>query len=188
MVISLLMALSALNTRRTIRQYKEDPIPKEQLEAIIKATLNSPTACDCQEIDLYVCQDKAKLDKMTEVTLANIPEGFRKSFEARTEQLKVKNVFTCDAPCVVFLVKNERADPLFASIDTGIVSMSLLVAASEFGLSTMCLGCVLCCSKQIEEIIGLPEGKLAMAVAIGQAREDATVGPKEIRAKAVYLE
>lgn len=182
------MALAALNDRRTIRQYTGEPIPKEQIEQIVKAALNSPTACNAQEIDLYVCTNQEKINKVSEVTVSKLTEPFRSSFESRKESLGVKNVFTCDAPCVIFLVKNERADPLFTSIDNGIVSMSIMVAAAEFGLSTMCIGCVLFAQKEIEEIMGIPEGKLVMAVAVGKAREDAKVAPKELLCKATYIE
>lgn len=182
------MAVAALNERRTIRQYADVAIPKEQIETIVKAALNSPTACNAQELDLYVCTNKEILDKIGAVRLGDEPKGFRELFEARKDQLGVKNVYTCDAPCVIFLCKNERQNPMFNSIDAGIISMSIMIAAQELGLSTMCLGSFLACQKTIEEIVGLPADSLAMAVAIGKAREDATVGPKEIVAKANYLE
>ena len=114
---------------------------------------------------------------------------YQNDFNKRKSKLGVTNVITCDAPCVIFLVKNERADPTFTQIDTGIVSMAIMVAARDAGLETMCLGSLLWGDKsKTEELIGIGKGKLAMAVAIGKARSDHQEGPKKVIAKATFIE
>ena len=184
------MALAVLDQRRTIRQYQKDfVIPKEDLEKIVKAALQSPTALNVQEHDLLICTNKAKLDKIAEVALAGWPEEFRQKFQSRKDELKVTNVVTGDAPCVIFLVRNERSDPLFSQLDAGIVLMSMMTAAKDLGYDSMCLGCLLWGKPEsVEEIVGIPKGHMAMALAIGKAVPGAVLRDKEIIAKATYVE
>ena len=184
------MALAVLDQRRTIRQYQKDvSIPKADLEKIVKAALQSPTALNVQEHDLVVCTNREKLDKITEVALASWPDDYRARFQARKDELKVTNVVTGDAPCVIFLVKNERANPLFSQVDAGIVLMAMMAAAKDLGYDTMCLGCLLWGKPEnVEEVVGIPKGQMAMALAIGKAVPGAVVREKEIIAKATYLE
>ena len=57
-----MQTLEALNTRRSVRNF--DPsfvIPKEDLDKIIKAALNSPSAINLQEHDLIVVTNKEKI-------------------------------------------------------------------------------------------------------------------------------
>ncbi|OHS99792.1 nitroreductase family protein [Tritrichomonas foetus] len=182
-------ALEALQGRRTVRQYEPDyVIPDSDLEQIVNAGLISPTACNVQDIDLVVVTNRAKLDEVATTALATWPADFQAMFNKRKEELGVKNVVTCDASCLVCLVKNERADPLFTSINNGIVSMSLIVAARALGLETMCVGALLWGDKsKVESLLGIPEGNLVMAVAIGKAKPDHKEQPKEVLCKATYI-
>lgn len=183
-------AYQALDGRRTVRQYQADySIPKNVLQKIVDVVLKSPTGCDIQDIDLVVVTKKDVLSKLEKTALPSWPQDFQNDFNKRKSKLGVTNVITCDAPCVIFLVKNERADPTFTQIDTGIVSMAIMVAARDAGLETMCLGSLLWGDKsKTEELIGIGKGKLAMAVAIGKARSDHQEGPKKVIAKATFIE
>ena len=181
------MALAVMEERRTIRQYEKDyVIPKDVLEKIANAGLHAPTAVNYQEHDLLFITDKAKLDKIGDVAMKEWPENYRKMFESRKAELGVANVVTCDASCVVFLVKNERYNDLFGQIDAGIVLMAMMVAAKDLGLDTMCLGCFLWGAEPVEQVIGIPKGSMGMALAIGKKRADAKVGEKKLLAKATY--
>ena len=104
--------LEALEKRRTIRNYDPDwQIPKEQMEKIMNAAQISPTACNYQGQDYIVVTNKEKLAQLEKIVMECLPEdNFKKHFVARKERHGVNNVVTCDAPCVVLIVKNERAD------------------------------------------------------------------------------
>lgn len=182
-------AYQALDGRRTVRQYEPDySIPNDVLEKIVKVVLKSPTGCDIQDIDLVVVTKKDLLEKIQKVALSTWPDNFQNDFNSRKRKLGVNNVITCDAPCVIFLVQNERADPTFTSIDAGIVSMAIMIAARNFGLESMCLGSLLWGDKsKTEDLIGIKKNTLAMAVAIGKPRPEHKEGPKNVVAKATYI-
>lgn len=184
------MTTAALLHRRTVRDYEPDQvIPKDVLEKIVKAALWSPTGMNVQDIDLVVVTNRAKLDEVTKTALANWPPKFVEMFEQRKKDLGVKNVWTCDAPCVIFLVKNARENPLFNSIDNGIMTMSIMVAAQEFGLESMACGSILWGEPaNVEKVLGIEAGKLVMAVAIGKPKAKVNLVDKEVLCTARYIE
>lgn len=184
------MALAVLNQRRTIRQFQKDaPIPKSDLEKIVEAARNAPTSLNIQDHDFLICTNKEKLNKIADVALASWPEEVRLKFLASKDQLKISNPVTGDAPCVIFLVKNERADPLVSQIDAGVAVMTIMVAAKDLGYDTRPLGCLLWGKPEnVEELLGISKGTMTMALAIGKAVPGAYVEPKKLISKATYIE
>ena len=183
-------ALEALERRRTVRNY--DPnyqIPKEQLEKIMTLAQNSPTACDFQGQDYIVVTDKEKLAKIETFVLESLPDDSKKHFEARRQKHGVKNVVTCDATTVVLIVKNERADAKWIAVDSGIASMSIMIAAQGFGIESMCLGVLVMGASRakIEGLFGLKEGSLVLGVALGKPSSPPTFPKKEIKCKVSYV-
>ena len=164
--------LEALERRRTIRNYDPDwQIPKEQMDKIMKMAQLSPTACNFQGQDYVVVTNKEKLAKLEKIIIDSLPEdNFKKHFVERKQRHGVNNVVTCDSPCVVLIVKNERASEDWIKIDAGIASMSIMMAAQNFGIESMCLGVVAmkCTQEKCEELFGLKKGSLLLGVALGK--------------------
>ena len=185
-------ALEALEKRRTIRNYDPDwKIPKEQLDKILNAALLSPTACDFQGEDFIVVTNKEKLAKLEEVVINYLPENdLKKHFLERRERHGVKNVVTCDAPMVILIVKNERASEDWIKIDCGIASMSIMIAAQNFGIESMCLGVVAMKETQekCEQLFELKKGSLVLGVAIGKPKGKIELKEKVIKSKVSYVE
>jgi nitroreductase len=182
--------LEALRSRRTVRQYFPDyAIPRDILNQIVDLSLDAPTGKNCQEIDLVVVTNRAKLDEITRITLEAFPADRRKAFDDRTTQYGVTNVLTCDASAVFLLYANGRAESEFAQVDAGIISMTIMAAAREFGLQTMCLGALLYGGKAgVEAAVGIPNGSLLMAVALGKPKENPKLLDKKRLAKATIIE
>ena len=173
-----LTPLAALERRRTIRNY--DPnwqIPKDQMDKIMNAAQLSPTACNFQGQDYII------IDSLPE-------DNFKKHFVERKERHGVNNVVTCDAPCVVLIVKNERANEDWIKIDAGIACMSIIMAAQNFGIESMCLGVVAmkCTQDKCEELFGLKKGSLLLGVALGKPKGELKLHEKDIKSKVSYVE
>ena len=185
-----LSAIEALERRRTIRQYDPDyEIPKEIMDKIMHAAQLSPTACDFQGQDYIVVTNKEKLAKLETAVLDSMPENkMKKYFMGRRERHGVKNVVTCDAPCVVLIVKNERADKNWVKIDSGIAAMSIVIAAQYYGIESMCLGAVSSedSHEKCEELFGLPKDSLILGVALGKPRGEIKLYDKVIKSKVIY--
>ena len=184
-------ALDAIMRRRTVRNYESEPIPKDQLEKIMESAKNSPTACNFQGHDYVVVTNKEKLDAIEKIVLDALPEGEMKThFIGRKERHGVHNVVTCDAPCMVLIVKNERADKDWVNIDAGIASMSIMIAAQHFGIESMCLGVVGMekSHKKIEDLLGLKDQPIIVGVALGKPKPNLEIRKKEIKTKVTYIE
>ena len=183
-------AIEALERRRTIRQYEPDyEIPKDIMDKIMHAAQLSPTACDFQGQDYIVVTNKEKLAKLEKVVLDCMPEDkMKRYFIGRRERHNVKNVVTCDAPCVVLIVKNERAHKDWIKIDSGIAAMSIVIAAQNYGIESMCLGVVAMdnTKEKCEELFGLQKDSLILGVALGKLRPGFKLHEKVIKSKVTY--
>ena len=105
-----MQALEALNTRRSVRNF--DPsftIPKEDLDKIISAALNSPTAVNLQEHDLVVITKKEKIASKDKIVFPLCPPAFQERFKKRQEQFGTINPVTYDCSALILIVENERA-------------------------------------------------------------------------------
>ncbi len=179
--------LDAMDYRRTIRNYDIDyKIPQDQLDALLHAAKHAPTACNSQPFDFVVIRNVQKLDEVCNKVIASLPEQFQGHVKERTTKHGVKNVITCDAPCVILFVKNERKIPNFVDIDVGISSMAIMIGALQFGLDTMCLGFLR--NPIVEEYFGLPKDSVAMGLAIGKVKGDRTYHHKDLIQKVTYVD
>lgn len=180
--------MECLLKRRTIRNYDpEFVIPKEQLEKIVRAGILAPTACNMQEVDLVVITNKDKIKAISKAAYENFPKETKASFDARRGKYAVKDTVTCDAPCIILLVKNERAtQPNYTGVDAGSVMMGLMMAAESEGLNTMALGCIVC--PKVEEAAGIPKGSLLLGLALGKVHKKPILDKKEIVAKITFVE
>ena len=183
-------ALEAIERRRSIRQYDQTyQIPQDILEKIMHAAQSSPTACDYQGCDFIVMTNREKMNKKKKVILDALPDtDFKKHFVDRRVRHGIKNVVTCDAPCFVIIVKNERADKDWVKVDAGIASMSIMIAAQNFGIESVCVGLVAVddCRAQVDEFLGLKKDSTLVAVALGKPTGEIKLHDKVIKSKVIY--
>ena len=138
-----------------------------------------------------IVTNKEKLSKLKEVIINSLPENnFKKHFIERKERHGVNNVVTCDAPIIILIVKNERANDDWIKIDSGIASMSIMIAAQNFGIESMCLGVVAMKETQekCEQLFELKKGSLVLGVAIGKPKGKIELKEKVIKSKVSYIE
>lgn len=60
--------LKAIESRRSIRKYRADPIEPEKLEKILQAMRLSPAACNRQEWKFFAVTDRVAIDLIAEQT------------------------------------------------------------------------------------------------------------------------
>jgi nitroreductase len=179
------MTLQLLLDRHTIRNY--DPafvIPQDQLTQILESARIAPTAYTIQDIDFLVCTNPEKNLEAAQAQLALFPAENRAALESRKDRFHVANVITCDASAEVILYGNERKSAN-TPIHAGIAGMSIMVAASLFGLDTMAHQAMV--GKGAEKVYGIPEGTSVLAIAIGKKRPDAFIAPRQYNNKVTYL-
>ena len=181
--------IDALLRRRIVRNYLSDPIPEDQMNKIMEAAKNSPTAGNYQGYDYIVVTNQEKLLELEKALIDSLDENMKSFINKRREKHHVKNVLTCDVPCLVLIVKNERADEKWIKYDSGIASMAIMIAAQTFGIESMCIGAISQpeTHKKCEEVFGLKDGSLLLGVALGKPTPDYTLNEKEIKTKVSYI-
>lgn len=112
-------ALETLKTRRSVRKYKSDMIPKDIIEKIIEAGTYAPTGMNRQTPIIIVVTNKKVRDKLSKLNA---------SF------MEFENDPFYNAP-VVLIVLAERSFPTYV-YDGSLVMGNLLNAAKACGISS----------------------------------------------------
>jgi len=120
--------IDAIMARRSIRQYKETPVPRELLQKIAECGVNAPNAMNKQEWEVRILDDANYMNEVTELMKQEMPQfvnsdapGFRNAF---------RNAMALIA---VAWPDDEMGMTL---INVGLMGENMCLAAQELGLGT----------------------------------------------------
>jgi nitroreductase len=60
-------ALETIRTRRSIRQYQDEPVPKDVLQQVLSAAMYAPIACNAQPWQFAVIEDRKLLREVPRI-------------------------------------------------------------------------------------------------------------------------
>ena len=155
-----------LKSRRSIRAYKNTPVPREVLTSLIDAVRYAPTAGNMQEVKWLVIDDAERLKRLREVGAKFWIESLKKVpnydevvdiFIKRKES--GYDIIFHSAPAVVVTYAEENNT--MASIDCTIALSYFDLAANSVGLGCCWLGFFSFDANNyppIKEMIALPDG------------------------------
>jgi nitroreductase len=71
-------AIKTIKTRRSIRKYKDKPVPQKIVDDIIDCGMRAPSSCNTQPWAFVVVKDKEKIEKLSKISkyssfVANAP-------------------------------------------------------------------------------------------------------------------
>lgn len=158
--------MQLLLPRRSIREFKEKPVPKEIIEKIISAAQTAPMGIPPSDVNLLVLDEKEKvrqfssdfcnlLDKnrwfvsgwfmavmalfYDRKTMRFFKKFMRPIFDIYTGSMKKgEDVVTYDAPAAIYFYGSPYCDPA----DPLIAATYAMLAAESLGLGTCMLGAV----------------------------------------------
>ncbi len=121
--------IDAINKRSSTRGYLEKPLTTAELECLIHAGLQAPTAANRQEIHFTVLKGNNPILK-----------------ELEEEKNRLRGItapehnFYYEAPAVIII----SADSTFrwGTLDAGIAVENMVLMAEELGLGSLILGCI----------------------------------------------
>lgn len=125
--------IDLVKSRRSIRRYRPDPVPREAIVACIEAARHAPTASDTQGWRFFVLEGRRK-DELVSKALGGI----------------VPNRFAATAPAIVVIAMKlslvtgrlgarvKKID--YHMIDAGIAGEHIALQAAELGLGTCWIG------------------------------------------------
>ena len=121
--------LDAIKQRSSTRGYTEEALTPEQLQAVLNAGLQAPTATNRQEIHFTVLKGDAAVLKELE--------------EEKNQLRGITNAtmnFYYGAPVVILLSAEDGFK--WSALDAGIAVENMALAAEELGLGNLIIGCI----------------------------------------------
>ncbi|MCR5575294.1 MAG: nitroreductase family protein [Bacteroidaceae bacterium] len=122
------IVLENIMTRVSVRQFTAEPIAKTDLQIIMKAGLQAPSAMNKQDWQLRIVSNQEMLNTLTGYMLNTEMGGMMK------ERMGDKNAFN-NAAAVAFIAAETGDDATrWSQIDTALMSENILLAAHALGL------------------------------------------------------
>ena len=189
-----------LESRKSIRKYKKDPVPKDVLERILLAGMQAPSGKNRQNWRFYVLQGKKRDDylALSQKSWLGIKDILEKRLKPSLYQFTERFFFTLgDAPVVIlcysFNDAEERYHTSIGSVYMAVENINLACLAEGLGCCTM--GAPLEIKDEVDRFVGvdqLPEhkeGKLELlcAVVLGYPDHEPPKAPRQLEGRIVYL-
>ena len=163
--------LKAIRDRRSNRGFNEVQLTEEQLEALIDAALQAPTARNTQMWHFSVVQNRTLLDQFSadfaKLMASRLPESNRARFEDRDFHLFYH------APTVIFISRPAQCDNRFVEVDCGIACENIAIAAQSMGLGSVIVGMPMDLfmaerGEHYRKAFGFPEGyQFSIGIVVG---------------------
>ncbi len=162
--------LEAIRGRRSIRRFKSDPIPEDDLMRILEAATWAPSAGNCQPWEFVIVTDEELKREIARAALAQM--------------------WISSAPVVIVVCANiprtswrygERGRTLYCIQDTAAAIQNMLLAAYSLGYGTCWVGAF--DEAGVKEVLRIPDNVRPVAIIpIGKPAE-APVAPPRIPLK-----
>lgn len=170
-------------TRRSIRDYREEPVSREQMAKVLECGMYAPNAMNKQTWAVRVVDAPDFIEGVTAIAVEQMPQ--------LREQPNFRNFFR-NAPTVAFIACPEQS--YSGEYDCGLLSENMMLSAWSMGIGSCCLGSVVPvmnsdAAKPYLERLQLPEGyKLLMAIAFGYPAGDIPAPTPRDMTKGYYIE
>jgi FMN reductase [NAD(P)H] len=167
-----------IQSHRSERSYKSDPIPDEILDNIIESAHLAPTSMNSQQVSIVVVKDPERRKRISEIAgnqpwIAKAPV-----FLALVADL-YKTRVGLEKAGVSQQTQHSVEGVVCAATDVGIALGTIMIAARSYGLGIVPIGGIRRNPEQMVELLGLPEDTFPVAgVAIGYVDQPATQKPR----------
>jgi nitroreductase len=174
--------IDAIMARRSIRQYKDTPVPREMLRKIAECGINAPNAMNHQEWEVRIIDNPEKMQLVQDLMVAGNPD------------LQPEMLRSCmrGAPVMTFIARDLNYD--FSAYDCGLLAGNMMLAAQSLGVGSICLGSPVRFindahnSADILALLGFSENyQLCLCVGFGYANETPDAKPRDIN-KVKYID
>jgi nitroreductase len=191
-----------MKQRKSIRKYLDKPVPRADIEDLIRCAGSPPSAINLQPWEYVVTYGEEKdrlIRRLKKVhamknvscgpgTSTPLPEKIadrsRRALKAMEPQIAKLNVpfnqFIEEGSCsfygapVVIIVLMDKVFPKLRYLDVGLSVSYLLLAAEAKGLSTCPIGLITEYGDDIKDVLNIPEEKeVLLAISLGYEDETA---------------
>ena len=162
-------------TRRSIRQYKPQPVNRDTMQIILNCGINAPNGQNKQSWAIRVVDNPEYINGLTEI--------YKKKNPKIAEDPSFKNMFR-NAPTVVFIANDKSYD--FSQVDCGLLGENMVLSAWSMGIGSCCLGSPIRFMQTEPEAadylkrLNIPEGyQLLYCIAFGYPDETPAAKPRD---------
>lgn len=166
----------AINGRRSIRAFKDEPVSEEDLRRILEAGIAAPSAGNCQPWDFVVVKEERTKKRLAAAALG----------QSHVEE----------APVVIVVCANvkrsssrygRRGAELYCIQDTAAAVENMILATHALGYGTCWVGAFT--EEEVAKAIGAPAGVRPVAmITIGRPAEKPRPTPRLPFTEVVHLE
>ncbi len=166
--------LELISERRSIRSFENKQITDEELDALVRVALNSPSAHNKQLFHFSVVQDRKLLNDLSETIRQKMLAGDEASVKKASAPGYTPLYY---APTAIF-ISGDLKSGFNVQTDCGMAAGLLLAAAEEIGLGACMTNSSLFMfdgesGEALKAKIGIPEGyKVVGAVIVGYRKGD----------------
>lgn len=148
--------IESILNHRSIRSFTNQPIDKDQMEAILKTTQAGPSSINGQQMSVIVVTDQETKDKIAEyaggqtwisqapVFLLFVSDFYRAQLAAEKNNKEL-------------VIASNMEGTLVGSIDVGIALGQTIAVAESLGLGTVCIGGIRKNPEGMIELLDLPD-------------------------------
>ncbi len=194
----------AIRDRRSIRRYKPDPIPDENIRKIIEAATLAPSASNAQMWHFLVVSNKEILARMKDAIIAKLDElGAEPASEkdlSRTKAARNYSTFFVEAPATIVVLGEPYHSDLDAILLTqgwtpeqisdlrqrpdiqslGAAIQNICLAAHALGYGTCWMTGPTIARSELEKVLGVePPWSLIALVPVGVPDYDPPARPRK---------
>jgi len=155
--------------RRAVRKFQTKSIDKHFIEKIISAGRMSPSAMNKQPWKFYVLTNKTKIQIYSQEIIKCTKDNLQLAFIEKNTRLDDPIFY--HAPVVIFITIPEDND--WASVDVGMCSQNIMLAAKSMGLDSCPIGLARLIEKtSIYHELKIPDTeRIKLAIVLGYGDE-----------------
>lgn len=189
-----------IESRKSIRKYKKDPVPQDVLERILNAGMHAPSGKNKQNWRFFVVQGKKKDEylKYSQKSWLGIKDILQKTLKPSLYEFTERFFYTLgDAPVHIFCYSlNDPEERHYTSLGSVYMAVeNMILAAVSEGLGTCPMGAPLEIKEDVDKFLNIkdikvPEGselELLCGLVLGYPDHEPPKAPRKIEGRVTYL-
>ncbi len=192
---------SLLESRKSIRKFKADQVPKEVIERVLAAAMQAPSGKNRQNWRFYVVTGKKREEYLqySQKSWLGIKDILQKKLKPSLYDFTERFFYTLgDAPVIIFAYSHNDAEERYhtsiGSVYMAVENLNLACLVEGLGCCTM--GAPLEIKNEVDQFLGvdqLPEHKageleLLCAVVCGYPDHNPPKAPRQTQGRVTFLE
>ena len=188
--------LELVRGRRSIRKFRQDPLPREVLRQIIEAASWAPSSSNRQDWEFRVVTSQSMKERMSNIVRSRWESVLNKSSSdaIREELQKYRSMFDwfSHAPALIVISAKKPESFLYhilgdaagdvagTEISAAMAAQNLMLAAYVSGIGSCCVTGPLAAQEELKELLEIGKGrKIVCLIALGYPAEQPEAPPRK---------